>query len=86
MLAGGVEGAQAAVTAAEAAEAAEAMEGESQANGAHKKEPRTAKQQAFRRRSRNAVLAAAGSALLYMFAVDALGQQGDDEEEEEIEG
>lgn len=83
MLAGGVEGAQAAVT---AAEAAEAMEGESQANGAPKKEPRTAKQQAFRRRSRNAVLAAAGSALLYMFAVDALGQQGDDEEEEEIEG
>ena len=45
------------------------------------KTPRNPKQAAFRRRSRNAVLGAAGAAALYALATDALGLGADKEGE-----
>ena len=73
---GGAAGARAAADAAEA-------EAEAEAAGGQKKQPRNPKQQAFRRRSRNAVLAAAGSALAYALAVDAFGKGEAESEDEE---
>ena len=50
---------------------------------AAKKEPRTPKQQAFRRRSRNAIIGSGAFALLYALAVDSLGREEEQEEESE---
>ena len=50
------------------------------------KTPRTAKQQAFRRRSRNAVFAAAGAALLYALGTDALASRAEEDESDDDAG
>lgn len=54
----------------QAADAAAAAAAKADGGG---KTPRTPKQEAFRRRSRNAVLGAAGATVLYALATDALG-------------
>jgi metaxin len=83
MRAGGAEGAQAAAeeAAERGTEADESAEGDAAAKP--HKEPRSQKQQAFRRRSRNAVIGSGVVAVLYALAVGALGRDAEEEEEED---
>jgi metaxin len=60
--------------------AAAAAQGAPAASGKPGKTPRTPKQQQFRRRSRNAVLGALGSALLYALATDTFGRREEDDD------
>ena len=52
---------------------------DAEASASSGKTPRTPKQEAFRRRSRNAVFSAAGATLLYALATDALGRSDEKE-------
>ena len=57
--------------------------GGGQAKGANGKVPRTPKEQALRRRSRNAILGTAGSVLLYLLATDSFARAEPEEQQEQ---